>query len=330
MIKKALNLMSALVLLTPADLRSQVIPAEGSTLNYRLAGFSFPAQKSTGNYVIEIAMGSFYNEDSFKTHVIKKAPCTKNRIVTEVPAFGSYYTWRYVQAGSVAGSSSRLYHFSTLASPVADTSLYRLHVTTKAKTYKDAYVFVDANKTMYDMEGRPVWFLPLIEGKNLDPRDLKLTPGGTITFVSDNNAYEISYSGDVRWKAPNGLTAEGEQLEHYHHEVTRLKNGHYMVLGSEPILIERHSSGDTDLHYVAFDKTLLSPGQMIYQPAMLCKVMEYDKRGQLMWSWRGSDYFKGSIARYYKNLEELRGGAELDFHQNAFYFDEKERNVYVS
>ena len=316
----------------PRDVNSQVIPAEGSQLNYRLVGFSFPpTKKGFTKFDIEISSGTSYTEDSFEAHFIKRIPGNKNRVITELPSFGCAYTWRIVyQASNPAASSSKLYHFSILNNPVADTSLFRLHVTTKAKTYKDAYVFVDANKTLYDMNGNPVWFLPAIEGKNLDPRDLKLTPRGTITFVSDNNAYEISYNGAVLWKAANGLTEEGSPQEYYHHEITRLKNGHYMVLGSEPMLIVRHSLTDTSLHYFKPDKTQPARDPMIYQPLMVVKLLEFDSHGKLVWLWKGSDHFTGSLARLYTNLEEVKCGAELDFHANAFYFDEEKRNVYIS
>lgn len=330
MIRKFIITVSLSLLLLPGHGRSQTIPAEGSFLNYRLVGFKVPSKKGVALYEIEIASGTVYTEDSFKAHFIKKAQSDKNTIVTDVPSFGASYTWRVVYPGLAQPAGSALLHFSTLDNPQVNPDLFRLKVTTKASTFPDAFVFVDANKTLYDMTGKPVWFLPPIEGNNLNPRDLKLTPFGTITFVSDNNAYEINYDGKILWKAPNGPGADGEPKEHFHHEITRLSNGHYIVLGSEPMLIKRTSVFDTMLHYVPFDKKLLSMVPVTYLPAMLVEVKEYNRAGKLLWSWKGSDHFKGSLARFYPHLYDMKGGAELDFHANALYYDEHKKNLYLS
>ena len=76
-------------------LYAQIMPAEGSKLNYRLIGFKFPPEPHAGNYKIEIATSNCNTEDSFKKHIIETFAVKKNKIIAEVPSFGAQYTWRY-------------------------------------------------------------------------------------------------------------------------------------------------------------------------------------------------------------------------------------------
>src|ERR1019366_9933437 len=97
------------------------------------------------------------------------------------------YTWRViytVKNGKVTKSAFN--HFSTSCIPEVDTNQLRLRVLKRAVKYKDAYVFIDGHKALYDMNGFPVWYLPMKEdvqiGKS-EVRDLKLSPQGTITYL---------------------------------------------------------------------------------------------------------------------------------------------------
>ena len=99
----------------PFYLLAQVTPGENSVLNYRLIGFSFPPQTGAVKYNIEIAAGSYNAEDDFQKNIVTNVDGKKNRLVAEVPSFGTQYTWRivYTNNQSVA-TKSELHHFSTL------------------------------------------------------------------------------------------------------------------------------------------------------------------------------------------------------------------------
>ena len=60
----------ALIVLLPQNLKSQILPREGSALNYRLIGFSFPSKEGVTNYNLEIASGNYKTEDSFRKNII--------------------------------------------------------------------------------------------------------------------------------------------------------------------------------------------------------------------------------------------------------------------
>ena len=161
-----------LFLLFTFQLKAQLFPKEGSKLNYRLIGFSFPAENKISKYKIELASGMHNTEDSFAKNIIKSLDCETNKLVAEVPSFGMEYTWRVVNKNNTE-NNSRLHHFSTGIIPEADTHITRLRIAKNADKYEDAYVFLDGNKALYDMNGNPVWYLPEIEGSNATPADIK-------------------------------------------------------------------------------------------------------------------------------------------------------------
>ena len=307
---------------------SQIFPKENSALNYRIVGFSFSSVQDENKYKIEIALGNYHSTDSFKRNIFYSAVSKSKKIIAEVPSFGKQYTWRI--AGSNAASNEELHHFSTSVVPEVDTSRWHLRVVQNPSKHKDAYVFLDGNRAMYDMNGQPVWFLPDIDGFKTDNsklRDMKLTSRGTITFIYEEiGAYEVSYDGDVLWKAPNNGAVSGGSSEYYHHEFTRLANGHYMILGVEAQLWNKHLPSDTDSSFMFVhtdrDKRDSGQGNMTLP---FGTIIEYDEHGDVAWSWKSADYFRRSDI--YHHIE--RGRPNLIAHENSFYFDENAKIIYL-
>ena len=313
----------------PTQGSTQVLPKEGGKLHYRIIGFSFPKISNKNSYTIQIAKGNYNTVDSFKKNVTITLNSRKNKIVAEVPAFGTAYTWRVVYHNPTSSDTAGgLNHFSTNYIKLVDTNNTRLRIIRSAVKYKDAYVFLDGTKTLYDMKGNPVWSLPDINGVGAPPRDLKLTPQKTITFLLDNHAYEINYDCDILWKSPNDGKVSGTLGEGYNHEFTRLRNGHYMVLGKKPFLWELPTTIDSSV--------LNAPGEIIvhdtiakkyYQKMEFGTVIEYDTSGKVLWSWNPSEYLKNSDLYYRRTLEGL---FDLDVHENSFFFDEHDQVIYLS
>ena len=303
-----------------------MLPAEGSKLHYRLIGFSFSGVER-GSYTLQIAAGNYNSPDSFRKNIGVSLKTNKTKIVAEVPFFGKEYTWRVI-INNKTGDGAGFHHFCTSTVPFVDTNIARLRILKKAEKYKDAYVFLDGVKTLYDMKGRPVWYLPEVGGVGTPPRDLKITPQKTITFLLDNRAYEISYSGNILWRTPAPDASRKGQGGGYHHEFTRLASGNYMVLGKKQVLWELPATIES--------KVLNAPGEIIvhdsasnkyYQKMELGTVLEYDKSGALVWSWDPSEYLKGSDLY---NRRTAEGLFDLDVHENSFFFDEVDRTILVS
>ena len=248
-------------------------------------------------------------------------------MIGEVPSFGSSYTWRVTYTSAKKQAHTQLYHFNTGIIPEADTASFRMRIVKNAQTYKDAYVFVDGMRALFDMKGKPVWYLPNIDSLNTEdcrPRDVKLTPHGTISMVMHKGSYELDYNASVLWKMPKNVRRAPDSIEFFHHEFTQLSNGHYMGLGDEKLLWQPSVTGDSGFVLVPGAKPL--PNNSTRRDKIsFGTLVEYDKNNNVVWSWRSSDYFKTSDIYYHK----VPLGA-VDVHANSFFFDEKNKAIYVS
>ena len=302
---------------------AQVFPAENSSVNYRLVGFSFPAEKGITEYSIEIAIGNCTNDAAFGKNKRQTLHTATSRVVAEVPFFGREYTWRTSYYSKGKTHFSRLHHFSSIISGEVDSAVTRLSILKGAEKYKDAYVFADGSNALYNMSGKPVWYLPLtgkLAPKKNKVMDLKLTPQGTITFLLGQNIYEVNYNGDILWEGPDNGKTTRDSNAHYHHEFTRLHNGHYMVLGNDFVKMP---------HAVTTDNGNAKKTDSI---AAFGTVVEYDEKGSVVWSWKALDFFRQVPAQYQASdlYDPKAPQGTDDVHENAFYFDEAERVVYVS
>ena len=308
-----------LLLFISFQLNAQVLPKEGAQLNYRLIGFSFDVKEKTKDCKLEIAKGDISTDEAFKKNIVKTYSCKESRIIAEVPAWGEHYTWRVSYINEQAQKvKSELHHFVTLMIPEVDTNNMRLRILESAKKFKDAYVMLDGNKIMYDMSGHPVWFLPCNDFNSAVTNDLKVSGDGTITFLN-TQAYEISYDGDTLFTAPNTGEVSGEKQENYHHEFTKLQNGHYMILGTQSAM----------WHLKTENKFADTVNAESGSKSPFATIIEYDKNGKLFWSWKSLSYFSIYGLPYY-NPETNPSKGIMDPHANSFYFDEDNGFIYIS
>ncbi len=329
-------IIALLISMIPAHVFAQVLPRNNSELNYRIIGFTFPAEYDVTGYKVEVAKGVCYHQDSFQKHIIVSFSGTVNKIVGEVPAFGQQYTWRIVcNRRNGTKTKSSLYHFSTGIIAEVDTNVTRLRVLAKAKRYKDAYVFMDGSRTLYNMSGQPVWYLPKT-GKfgeeNIIVRDLKLTQHGTITFIAKTDlsgelgrGYEIDYNGDVLWEAPHVYQDDTNRRSMVHHQLTRMHNGHYMALGYEHYRNNMPIPGDSD--QVIFPAIDTGAKADTFRMGKFETIKEYDGNGTLVWAWNITKYL---MAGNYYFKTDGRSWPVLFYHINAFFFNENEQCIYLS
>jgi hypothetical protein len=299
----------------------QVMPREDAELNYRIIAFSFPEVKGANEYIIEIAAGVLDEPGAFGKKVTQTIRSKVNKQTVEVPTFGTKYTWR-ATAVKDGGKQERgaLHHFSTGALPVADANLHRFRVTDSAKKYADGYFFVDVTRTLYDMNGNAVWYLPdevKNSGGTKQVQDLKVAEG-TITFMTlDGFPYEIDYNANLlwtTWNAEQSATGEG------HHEFTKLPNGNYMMLGNEQVYWPLKGKEDSVARNAEDSARML-------QPITFGTVLEYNKAGKVVWKWRASEYLAKTEVRNHVGAD---GKYDLTDHVNSFFFNEKESSVYLS
>ena len=346
-----------LSLLASSALSAQITPKEGGVLNYRLIGFSFPQMKQALTYKVLVAAGRYNDEDSFEHNIVVTATAKKNRLISEVPAFGKDYTWRTVYTDNKSKiTKSELHHFRTLMISDVNPDSNRLRIIDTALTYKDDYIFSDGNKTLYDMKGNPVWFFPdSLVPANHEPihtRDLKVSPFGTITALGGELIYEINYNGDLLWEGPidsnsskyndtlqygknhrrhmSRIAHDSTELSYsHHHQFDRLPNGNYMSMTLELCNWRLPKKLDSALFAALHNRVKRDTNGIYYQEIQFAALVEYNKKGEIVWRWSGSDYFKTSDLG-----KRMAAKGELfdleNTHTNAFYFDAKQKAIYLS
>ncbi len=309
---------------------AQILPAEGSVLNYRLVGFRLAGEANGQSFKIEIAKGHYSNVDSFLANKVAVANGSGNRLIHLLPSFGTVYTWRVVQAASSGRKvKTTLRHFNIGQTPMTDTAKYRLKVVSHSADADNFYVFLDANRTMYDKEGRLVWYLPDMDSpvnESVDSRDFKVSTANTITFLLGGKLYEIDYNGKILWHTAR-IAGDSESV--FHHEFSRMKNGHYMALNT----VFRNWRFPDDSLNISANGIGVGGAQRLNAPARLnCRlpfgeIVELDEKGRQVWSWNTFDYFDTSDLKYRKRPLSL---AQYDVHDNAFFLDEIRGELWVS
>ena len=313
---------------------SQILPKEGSLLNFRIVGLSFPAEKDADNYKVEIASGDIDARSPFESNIIQTLKSDKNQIVADVAEFGGHYTWRVVSyRNKVVVKTSPFHHFVILNNARIDTTKLRLKVSQGTDKFNDMYIAVDGGGVFYDFGGRPICFVPDTNGLSGYVADIQFTPQSTLTFIHQRDAFEVTLAGGILWKAPNTGDVGGDKQkgEIYHHEFKKLENGHYMILGTELFMCKPVSTADSS--YILVSRGVPVDRESVerlakegYARGKFGTLIEYDQNGNVVWTWKSSEHLLGSDFDYYTNPNIYE---RLDPHENTFWFDNKKNIIYL-
>ncbi len=296
-----------------------------------MVAFRWPAFAGKAQYTLEIARGIIDDKTQFARAKIVTKRTASHEAAVMLDSFSCDYTWRVFVAGAKPLPEAGFHHFRTGMQGEFGASNLRLRVIHNTGKLKDGLIFSDGAKAIFDMRGKLVWHLPRQNGfitPQANIADMKLSPQGTITFLlNEKAAYEVDFGGNTLWTAPAAGSPEGSPS--YHHEFTRLQNGHYMVFGSE-FIYTRHNP-DTSKGAPLYQFSEGAPfadkgGEVDYFP--YSTLLEYDETGRVVWKWRQFDYLKQSDL-YYQCPSYMRGNS-YDPHPNAFAFDEAHNNIYIS
>ncbi len=307
--------------------QSAILPLENSRLSYRLVGFRWEQVRHSGSYKLEVALGNFPDIVSFKNNITLTRYADTNRCVVELPLFNREYTWR-ISCDSGFGDSQGtvLHHFSARRTPELDTNVTRLRITHHTVAYPDMYVVSDGAKAIYDLEGNLVWGFPVgapFVQDSVILGDFKPTATGTFTFITnDLDAYEIDYDGRIKFQLLHNAITTGQSA--FHHEFTKLANGHYMVLGSEQVLMNK--SPDTSKGSVVYRFPNKVGAGVFAVP--FSTVAEYDKNKKQIWAWHLASYFQQSELNRFHG--PFLNGQDFHPHLNSFWLDENSHSIYLS
>ncbi|RYD54742.1 MAG: hypothetical protein EOP56_18530 [Sphingobacteriales bacterium] len=305
---------------------AQIKPAENSKLNHLITGFSIPVQDKITTYQLEIAEGTFADEKEFSDKISITVNNSGNNIITELPEFGRHYTWRvkYLNKKGKKKGKSPLFHFATNMGPEVDTSKHRLRIISNSKADPNLLIITDTKGVIYNTSGKPVWYFPEINGEPV--RDFKPTADGTFTFMTFRQLYEVDYNGNVVWK--RSTSVNGDSLQRFHHELTKLPNGHYMVCGHDFGYQEVPPLPDS---LRLMSRTLVQRDGKLYKRTLAGTLIELDENGKEVWKWNSANIVPDSII--FAHIKIGRPDALLPTggtHMNGFYFSHADSIIYVS
>lgn len=307
--------------------QAQIHPADGDTVNYRIVGFKVPEKQNVTGYLLEVYETYLRDDNTMYTRFLFNQESAGNRIIATIPSFGKTYKWRvkYVTKNKIT-DSSKYYTFTAPHGKYTDANKYPMKVLKNELAGKDYYMFVDGTRTMYNMRGEAMWYLPDIHtifDSNSLVRDLEITPFNTITLIAGNKGYEIDYDGNILWEAPDDGKVSGDSSEFYHHELTRLNNGNYMIIGAKPTL---RQVPDKYVQHGSEEK-LIKKDNKNYRLLMSATLIEYNPSGNIVWSWMSNDIFTDADLF----TPGISGnGPKANTHMNAFFFNETSNVIYTS
>jgi len=291
----------AVLVLSLAPALAERIPADGARLTRTHLLFELDPIPGAEGYLVQVGDDEAAEPFAHPLLELRTATLTAR---SESFRFGRSYRWRYaaLDAAGRPGDFGGSFQFSILTSPLVDRGRFRVRV--RGPERPPGVILLDHARVAVNGEGHPVWFLP--ENEELFParalvRDLKLSPAGSLTLLTRDNALELDLDGAVRWRAPRIATPGPGERGMYHHDLKRLANGHYMVLYFE--VVPRQVPGEAEPRELHYDG-----------------IVEFDREGRTLWTWSARDYV--SDADIF-GRERVRG-----MHMNAFDADPGGRYVY--
>jgi hypothetical protein len=337
------------------EVYSQLVPSAGAHLNYNQVMFEHPAVQGASAYLIQISSDT--TDINFKRPFAEVQDSFPATIVSHLK-FGTNYIWRYVaivKGQKTAWSAPSA--FCIDEDPFAVGKAVRLHILKNDSLKNEGgLVAVDNLHGIFDRNGNVVWFFPgFIKGprKDVGTDDLFLNTAGTITMLGGQNAAEFNLEGNQLWTNPP-VPPQDKTLAplggFYHHDLKRLPNSHYMVISEDFVwkkippdfsINKLLSYSDTSTHQEGKtpegERTLSLLGGWIikfnntgaYVYMNMSKLVEFDKKNNVVWSWRAADNIKDEdIFPAGTDLE-----AELvrqEPHLNGFCIDANNEFVYIS
>jgi hypothetical protein len=295
----------------PLMVVSPVHPVNKSELTQNQIMFDYPEEKGAITYVVtvfKISKNSVNGETKSDTvPVFSQRDSTTATLIVDFE-FGSDYLWYYSAFDKTGKEIKRSVDFAFSILPLPEN--YRVHVVKNDKKGQGGLISFDFAQLICDRNGKVVWFQKTIPGEfSRDGliRDLKMTPAGTLTFITTKNVFETSLDGRILFKGPDpNLFTKGTK-DFYHHGFDRLPSGNYLTMGTHHEL--RSVPGDT-AHVLVEYGTLL----------------EFNRFGKVVWSWDSKTYLTDAKL-FHNKLPD--GKFDTDSHLNAVTQDDSSKYIYA-
>ena len=302
---------------------AEVIPADGSKLNYTNVYFEGEFQQDASEYRLVIC-----SDPSF-TQVVTEIKNTLPAFWVPALDWGHSYYWKII-AYSKTGSEleqATVHTFSIQKLGYNGASQILIDIKTNKKgQHSDGILAIDYTRSLYNRDGNAVWTLPAIgssASESSQVRDLKVTKDNTLTFFNEQVPTEVDVYGATLWSAPFPFILNNDTV-FYHHDFKKTKSGTYMVLGNKKVF--RKVIG----HYTPEDLKnfeVVKKDTNLYCKVLMTVLLEFNKEGKLVWFWDSNNYIKDEDLNFKKNNETK---PPMATHSNAFSLNEAGTKIYIS
>jgi len=301
-----------LILLINKAKAQELIPLDGASINYTEIMFEYPEYIGADKYHLYIKR--CVNNDC--VDLFDSLHLTQAVMINGIFEFGSDYRWSYkaIIKDSVVYSSD-WYTFKILKSDLVNHDFQKIEIHKNGKSrIKDGLIFLDGFKTAIRYDGTPVWFLPGVASA-IGLRDMEITPAGTVTYLMSHDAIEVNINGEELWRAPEieGTTVFNREI--YHHEFSRLRNGHYIVAGK--ILVSQEED----------EGVVVSRPHVPEMDFLSDIIAEFNSSGELIWSYKVLPEIKKRFGIF--PTAEAKN-ARLLGHMNGITVDKDDSIIYAS
>ncbi len=283
-----------------------ILPVNKSSITYTQIMFDHPQTMKADRYVLRV-----YEVSGKDSTLFKEVSDSTTATYIEGFSFGKTYKWNYKAYGKKKKAlfTSPTYSFTILPLPFAVKR--RMRVVVNDSSNMGGLISFDYAEIITNRAGEIVWFLPPAPKNEWvyddQVRDLRLTDAGTVLFLTERNAFEISVDGRILFAGHDHTNLKKNNIENFHHAIDRLPNGNILVCGNHTELLQRE--GDTT-HY----------------RALFGVIGEYNKAGTLLWKWDSYNYFDMKDV-FYKR--DANGKPDVNTHLNAFEISPDQKFIYA-
>ena len=327
-------LLLVLLVMGAPHIYAQIIPSPGARINYTQVMFEYGKVKGADRYIVQLAEDT--DGASFQHLLLEQIDSSTATMISGLQ-FGKKYLWRYAGLkGEQMPDWKGPYRFETAVDSLLSKNFLTLIVTKNDTALNSGGLIAnDCTHSIIDRNGSLVWYLPKVNWHaayvkktfEIKPQifDLRLTPGGTVTYLADAEPGEFDLDGNALWRAPYAGNPLEVNAESFNHDFKRLPNGHYMVLSNElwRILPDYYDTVAMKKKYPA--RQVINGKE--YAGVEFGKVLEYDKKGNVVWSWNAESYFDKNALKPKKDSSGFN--YEFRAHVNAFSVDQKNEFVYM-
>ncbi len=261
--------------------QAQISPAPHAKLNHTQIMFEYAAVAGANQYLIQLIEDTVGS--SFQHPLLQQKDSSTATLISGLH-FGKKYLWRY--KGNISHKWQGPFGFEIAGDLVSAKNKFKIKIQ-QSDTLAKGLIVLDYARCIINRSGEPVLYLKPESEIDEEPRDFRLNKTGTITYMLSSKIAECDLNSNTLWQKNS---ASDEAQEAFHHYFKRLPNGHFMTLSSKNSWLKIpavYLDSVIESQYIIEQR---EDGK--YASVEFGTILEYNKAGEIVWSWNAESYFK--------------------------------------